>query len=901
MKKVLSLVLVLSMILGCFSFAFAAETTKKIDFSDVKDSDEFAEAVTVLVGFEVVSGFPDKTFRPGDTVTRAQMCSFIINAMNLKPAANSSTKFDDVPYTHWASGYIAYANSLGVIAGRSETVFDPDAIVSYDEAVTMLVKALGYTAESLTGGYPAAFVSQAKALGILDHVTKTGSVGANRGDIAMLVYDTLDCEIGHIDKDGNFEPTTAGDSMLKRLGAKPYLEASTGKPTAFVVDGSEDALINMNKYLGQYVTAYCNKAGEIVTVTPYKFEFVEGKHKKTTTDYKIGDYYIDITGVATAATNDLHATGMSYEKVDSEGTKVGGSGTTTGIYKYFINGELKTADDGKVPVAVSSSPYVEYTVAAKVSGSYLKEIYSMMIWDTEEGGNHGRVDDDDLADLADKELLGEDFALDDEDNIDYDSFALVGVDSLEDIKADNVVYVYSKPTSKKISKIEVGTETIEAAVSKIKYDSGDIDTVTINGNAYSLASVATSDAQNITADSEGIFYLDYDGDIYDFEATNSKTDYAVVVGYSTGGGNIDNDKLQLIIADGSKPIYVLGDSCKDDSGSDVNSITGISVGDIVKYHVDKNGEFDKLTLIAGYNDPDEAGKFASIGASGAEISKKGIIEDTAYKVTDDTLVVYYDGTTSTTDDKTKYSFGTVSGLLGNEAKEHSYYALDKGTVKAIVAWGVAGNDDVYTVGGGEYIAVNESAEGYPGQVTMIYDGAAKLFYVKDGLRSTIEDIVLADCGKTTTAAFNTTNTTYEGFRVYTLKLDENGAIKDIEDALHNVDGLTTNLGSSESAGRVKEILLTTTTKTALNGLVLKTPDYGNPSSSEYKYYELSDDVAVFAMKYGDDDYWTAKKPEFLGGKSGSPTKTAKMVLFDIDDPSSGGADGVWDVVFYVYE
>jgi len=183
MKKVLSFVLVLSMILGSFGMAFAAPAT------DVVGTD-YEDAVNVLTELGVVAGYKDGTYRPANVVTRAEMATFIIKAMGLNDYVSGASSFSDMA-GHWADPYVAYATSLGFIKGNTDGTFAPDAAVTYDQAITMVVQALGYKAEYLVGTYPGAFVNQAKALGILEGI-KAGAAGANRGDIAKLLVNTLD-------------------------------------------------------------------------------------------------------------------------------------------------------------------------------------------------------------------------------------------------------------------------------------------------------------------------------------------------------------------------------------------------------------------------------------------------------------------------------------------------------------------------------------------------------------------------------------------------------------------------------------------------------------------------------------------------------------------------------------
>ena len=111
MKKVLSFVLVLSMILGSFGMAFAAAP------SDVVGKD-YEDAVNVLMELGVVEGYKDGTYRPEKVVTRAEMATLIIKALGLNDYAVGKSGFSDMA-GHWADAYVAYAASLGFISGAT--------------------------------------------------------------------------------------------------------------------------------------------------------------------------------------------------------------------------------------------------------------------------------------------------------------------------------------------------------------------------------------------------------------------------------------------------------------------------------------------------------------------------------------------------------------------------------------------------------------------------------------------------------------------------------------------------------------------------------------------------------------------------------------------------------------
>ncbi|MBE6037555.1 MAG: S-layer homology domain-containing protein, partial [Clostridiales bacterium] len=125
MKKVLACLLVLTMVLGSFSVAFAGS------YSDVADNASYAQAVEVLTSLGLVSGDGDGTYRPTDAVKRSEMAKLIVVALGYGDfaAAQKATKFSDVPASHWASGYISFASDLGIIEGVGAGKFNPDVTV----------------------------------------------------------------------------------------------------------------------------------------------------------------------------------------------------------------------------------------------------------------------------------------------------------------------------------------------------------------------------------------------------------------------------------------------------------------------------------------------------------------------------------------------------------------------------------------------------------------------------------------------------------------------------------------------------------------------------------------------------------------------------------------------------
>lgn len=188
MKKLLSLVLVLALVLGSFAFATPADVV----------GTNYATAVDRLMSLNLLTGYPDGTFKPAATITRAEFAAVVVRALGLESAAavNSPTKFADVPASHWASGYISVASGLGVINGYTTGNFGPADPVTYEQAIAMVVRALGYEPSvAKKGGYPAGYLIVASELDILDGVIGTVGTPAPRGLVANLVDNALQVDL----------------------------------------------------------------------------------------------------------------------------------------------------------------------------------------------------------------------------------------------------------------------------------------------------------------------------------------------------------------------------------------------------------------------------------------------------------------------------------------------------------------------------------------------------------------------------------------------------------------------------------------------------------------------------------------------------------------------------------
>lgn len=108
-------------------------------FPDVPDGYWAACDIDRLAATNVVAGYPDRTFKPGLPVTRAEFASMLVKGFNLNTCGlNKESIFKDVPSCHWANPVISKAYHEGIMSGYCDNKFKPNTPVTRAEALTAL-------------------------------------------------------------------------------------------------------------------------------------------------------------------------------------------------------------------------------------------------------------------------------------------------------------------------------------------------------------------------------------------------------------------------------------------------------------------------------------------------------------------------------------------------------------------------------------------------------------------------------------------------------------------------------------------------------------------------------------------------------------------------------------------
>lgn len=190
LKKLISVIIAVIMLVGSFATVSAA------DYADVESTDSYYKAIKVLSGLGIAKGDDEGNFNPENDVKRSEMVAFVCRMMGEEDiaTASASNAFTDVAANHWAAGYIAWGVNRGVINGMGDGTFAPDASVSYQDAVVMIMRALGYdriAKRAENGGYPTGYLKLASQYGVLKDAGYDNAKAATREIIAQLIYNGL--------------------------------------------------------------------------------------------------------------------------------------------------------------------------------------------------------------------------------------------------------------------------------------------------------------------------------------------------------------------------------------------------------------------------------------------------------------------------------------------------------------------------------------------------------------------------------------------------------------------------------------------------------------------------------------------------------------------------------------
>jgi len=499
---------------------------------------KYEEPIQVLAALGIMVGDEDGSLRLEDTIKRSEVAKMVVHAMgmdDLAESAKGTSVFPDVPTDHWANGYINVANTHGLVIGDDTGKFRPESRITFEEAMTIFVRATGYEPIAKSkGGYPNGYIAAAGECGLADNVGGSLREGITRGNVAVLTNNALTVKLMERKGFGQNETYEVTDKTL--LSDKMEVDKLTGQVKAIgstSIDGESslqkgqvkigdevyETTYNIGNLLGYNVDYYAreNESGkdEVVLAMP--------KKNANATEEISSDLFEKIT------------TKNSYKAIEYFKTE-GASKTTTASLetnaKLVYNGKSETLSDDLIDMKDKSGKIV--LLDTDKNGRYdivfVMDYYNMVVEEV--------TSTDKIVDKYGAPTL----KLDKEDeNLSFRIMNGVQEIGLSDLQEYDVLSVAAS-LDKEVYEIEVSREKVSGKISGI-----DEDGFYIDGKLYEVASNYEG---TLSLNMEGTFYLDVFGKIAGVDTkTTVSNNYAYLIRAYTDS-NTEETTLRLFTKDG---------------------------------------------------------------------------------------------------------------------------------------------------------------------------------------------------------------------------------------------------------------------------------------------------------------------------------------------------------------
>jgi len=218
-KRILAMLLAVASCLSLAVSASAASTARKAtDFKDFDRNAWYADAVSAAVDNGLLYGKSSSIIDPNGDMTRAEMAAIINRSFGCYKAADIS-QYKDVAKSKWYYKDVAMAVQMGTYNGRSASSMAPDALISRQEAMTVVARALELDYDSYSKTDLSAFSDRSeisnwalpyvRAMVGADYIHGRGKVLApldniTRAEFAQIFYNIIGTYIvskGTYDKD----------------------------------------------------------------------------------------------------------------------------------------------------------------------------------------------------------------------------------------------------------------------------------------------------------------------------------------------------------------------------------------------------------------------------------------------------------------------------------------------------------------------------------------------------------------------------------------------------------------------------------------------------------------------------------------------------------------------------
>ena len=553
LKRILSILMVCSLLLGAIpGFAQEAETQEVVN-----------EYELLPAAYDVVTALGICEYKDSElttTITRGEFAKVVSLLCGFGEGNKNANMFSDVSSEHKYAGYINALAKAGIVSGYKGTGYSPDTNVSINEAITTVIRAMGYAAKAENqGGYPYGYVAVAQRLGVMDNLTSSNAA-ITKAEVIQLAFNALEADAmvaeGLVNGEvsyGTYRGYTLGEYVFGMVHL-------TGKVEAVDISSlrgeneldSEQILIDdveilaeekiLWDYLGYEVDAWyiTDKSGirnlvhiektdynkvieipvtDIVSINKGTITYYDNRNKKEEASFKIAGPVI-------------YNTVATYEAFNMDMFKYADGGTVT----------LISNDGDKVADVIVAEVYTDNVVSAL----YATE---MTLYDKFEAGRKIKLDT----------------TVDDPYTVIYNSEGQeIGFSG---VKLGDVVSVYASmdDADQKFIKAVAHSASVEGIVSEVTYVD-DVAEVTIDEVSYRLTKRCFTNRRKFINPGAALkLILNTEGRVCDLVSISAGLEFAYLIALDEGEGLDSKISVKLLKMDGTFAIYDLAENVTVDT------------------------------------------------------------------------------------------------------------------------------------------------------------------------------------------------------------------------------------------------------------------------------------------------------------------------------------------------
>lgn len=488
-KRIIAFILAFTTLLGCTAFAWEEASSKS----------EKEYAMELLYALDIMDMVTENGYQPDQVLTRAELADVILRLNRSQDTATYSSCFADVDESTDYAASIATLTSLGVIA--KDVYYNPEANAKFEHAVKMIVYTLGYgIVTEAQGGWLEPIMNVARNSGVTKGVSVTTGTDLTAEMLAVLVYNSLDCEMLKRKSIDEFETIKGETLLLNKFEMRKTEGIVTANGITTLTDSAsssgrasidwyeyEDADQVLAPYIGMEVEAYYTDDDE---------EIVFG-------------YPTDRNYIKTIDADDIlpDASGFSYEAICYREVKEGS--TSARVTKAKVEAEADVIYNGKAHPAYTVDDFkIENGQLILIDNDGDKVAEVVII---EESVNYV-VESVNTTDMEIYDLFGGELELEDAEFVEiYDMYG--AATTLSNLVKWNVLSVLQSADGEYV-KIVAYNDPVTGEVESVWDEDGET-WVTIDGDTFAiadsyLAAVASgnANAKEIVLGQSGTYYLD---------------------------------------------------------------------------------------------------------------------------------------------------------------------------------------------------------------------------------------------------------------------------------------------------------------------------------------------------------------------------------------------------------